>query len=109
MVKCLILELKANPSPVDRWGGTPLDDALRQANPNLNPNPNPDPNPNPNPNPNPGSCGNGDLSARPGRHERTEAGAAVKSVRAAVAIALPVAYGFSAAIGGEYSICALEP
>lgn len=30
VVKCLILELKANPSPVDRWGGTPLDDALRQ-------------------------------------------------------------------------------
>ena len=28
--QCLILELKANPSPVDRWGGTPLDDALRQ-------------------------------------------------------------------------------
>ena len=30
VVKGLILELKANPSPVDRWGGTPLDDALRQ-------------------------------------------------------------------------------
>ena len=28
-VRFLVLELNANPSPVDRWGGTPLDDAIR--------------------------------------------------------------------------------
>ena len=31
VVKCLVLELRANPSPIDRWGGTPLDDALRSS------------------------------------------------------------------------------
>ena len=29
MVKYLIDEAGADPSPVDRWGGTPLDDAVR--------------------------------------------------------------------------------
>ena len=30
VVKLLVNELGANPSPRDRWGGTPLNDALRQ-------------------------------------------------------------------------------
>ena len=29
VVKYLVDEAGANPSPVDRWGGTPLDDAIR--------------------------------------------------------------------------------
>ena len=29
-VTCLVDELHADPNPVDRWGGTPLDDARRQ-------------------------------------------------------------------------------
>ena len=29
VVVCLVEELQADPSPLDRWGGTPLDDALR--------------------------------------------------------------------------------
>ena len=29
VVTCLVTELKANTSPVDRWGNTPLDDAVR--------------------------------------------------------------------------------
>ena len=29
VAKCLVLDLSANHSPVDRWGNTPLDDAMR--------------------------------------------------------------------------------
>ena len=30
VIRVLIEELGANPSKADRWGGTPLDDAIRQ-------------------------------------------------------------------------------
>jgi ankyrin repeat protein len=29
VVKCLVLDLAADASPIDRWGNTPLDDAMR--------------------------------------------------------------------------------
>ena len=31
VVACLVDELGANVSPIDRWGGTPLDDAVRHS------------------------------------------------------------------------------
>ena len=31
VVRYLVEEAGVNPSPVDRWGGTPLDDAIRSA------------------------------------------------------------------------------
>jgi hypothetical protein len=35
VVACLVDELGANVSPIDRWGGTPLDDAVRHSHTNV--------------------------------------------------------------------------